>query len=102
MSTVARAIRRSMRARDCTYHPSLHYKAHVRLECVDNAFEQQGCSLNMMRKPTRLLQLDSVNLHLRSAIDKGWEGLQTRIYRQKRRIARDINRKSSCVVKLWD
>lgn len=40
-------------AGDCTYHPSLHYDMRVRLESVDNAFEQaKAAALNMLDKPT--------------------------------------------------
>jgi 3-phenylpropionate/trans-cinnamate dioxygenase ferredoxin reductase subunit len=40
-------------AGDCTYHPSLHYDMRVRLESVDNAFEQaKTAALNMLDKPT--------------------------------------------------
>jgi 3-phenylpropionate/trans-cinnamate dioxygenase ferredoxin reductase subunit len=39
-------------AGDCTYHPSLHYAMRVRLESVDNAFEQsKTAALNMLDKP---------------------------------------------------
>jgi 3-phenylpropionate/trans-cinnamate dioxygenase ferredoxin reductase subunit len=41
-------------AGDCTYHPSLRYEMRVRLESVDNAFEQaKTAALNMLDKPTR-------------------------------------------------
>jgi 3-phenylpropionate/trans-cinnamate dioxygenase ferredoxin reductase subunit len=40
-------------AGDCTYHPSLHYGTMLRLECVDNAFEQgKTAALNMLGKST--------------------------------------------------
>jgi 3-phenylpropionate/trans-cinnamate dioxygenase ferredoxin reductase subunit len=40
-------------AGDCTYHPSLRYEMRVRLESVDNAFEQaKTAALNMLGKPT--------------------------------------------------
>jgi len=40
-------------AGDCTYHPSLRYDMRVRLESVDNAFEQaKTAALNMLDKPT--------------------------------------------------
>jgi 3-phenylpropionate/trans-cinnamate dioxygenase ferredoxin reductase subunit len=36
-------------AGDCTRHPSLHYGARIRLESVDNAFEQgTSAALNML------------------------------------------------------
>ena len=36
-------------AGDCTRHPSIHYGARVRLESVDNAFEQgTSAALNML------------------------------------------------------
>jgi 3-phenylpropionate/trans-cinnamate dioxygenase ferredoxin reductase subunit len=39
-------------AGDCTYHPSLHYEMRVRLESVDNAFEQaKTAALNMLDRP---------------------------------------------------
>ena len=39
-------------AGDCTYHPSLHYAMRVRLESVDNAFEQaKTAALNMLDRP---------------------------------------------------
>jgi 3-phenylpropionate/trans-cinnamate dioxygenase ferredoxin reductase subunit len=39
-------------AGDCTNHPSLHFEMRVRLESVDNAFEQaKTASLNMLGKP---------------------------------------------------
>jgi 3-phenylpropionate/trans-cinnamate dioxygenase ferredoxin reductase component len=39
-------------AGDCTYHPSLHFEMRVRLESVDNAFEQaKTAALNMLGKP---------------------------------------------------
>jgi 3-phenylpropionate/trans-cinnamate dioxygenase ferredoxin reductase component len=39
-------------AGDCTNHPSLHYARRVRLESVDNAFEQaKTAALNMLGKP---------------------------------------------------
>jgi 3-phenylpropionate/trans-cinnamate dioxygenase ferredoxin reductase subunit len=40
-------------AGDCTNHPSIHYGRHVRLESVDNAFEQgASAALNMLGTPT--------------------------------------------------
>ncbi len=40
-------------AGDCTYHPSLRFEMRVRLESVDNAFEQaKTAALNMLGKPT--------------------------------------------------
>jgi 3-phenylpropionate/trans-cinnamate dioxygenase ferredoxin reductase component len=40
-------------AGDCTYHPSIHYGRHMRLESVDNAFEQAAsAALNMLGTPT--------------------------------------------------
>jgi 3-phenylpropionate/trans-cinnamate dioxygenase ferredoxin reductase component len=40
-------------AGDCTSHPSLHYARRLRLESVDNAFEQAGsAALNLMDIPT--------------------------------------------------
>jgi 3-phenylpropionate/trans-cinnamate dioxygenase ferredoxin reductase subunit len=40
-------------AGDCTYHPSIHYGRHMRLESVDNAFEQGAtAALNMLGTPT--------------------------------------------------
>jgi 3-phenylpropionate/trans-cinnamate dioxygenase ferredoxin reductase subunit len=40
-------------AGDCTSHPSIHYGRHVRLESVDNAFEQgTSAALNMLGTPT--------------------------------------------------
>jgi 3-phenylpropionate/trans-cinnamate dioxygenase ferredoxin reductase component len=40
-------------AGDCTSHPSIHYGRHVRLESVDNAFEQSSsAALNMLGTPT--------------------------------------------------
>lgn len=40
-------------AGDCTSHPSLRYEMQVRLESVDNAFEQaKTASLNMLDHPT--------------------------------------------------
>lgn len=40
-------------AGDCTNHPSLRYGRRVRLESVDNAFEQaKAAALNMIDKPT--------------------------------------------------
>ncbi len=40
-------------AGDCTYHPSPHYEMRVRLESVDNAFEQaKTAALNMLEKRT--------------------------------------------------
>jgi 3-phenylpropionate/trans-cinnamate dioxygenase ferredoxin reductase subunit len=40
-------------AGDCTYHPSLRYEMRVRLESVDNAFEQaKTAALNMLDRPT--------------------------------------------------
>ena len=39
-------------AGDCTNHPSLHFDARVRLESVDNAFEQaKAAALNMLDRP---------------------------------------------------
>ncbi|MDP9083301.1 MAG: FAD-dependent oxidoreductase [Pseudomonadota bacterium] len=39
-------------AGDCTDHPSLHYGRRVRLESVDNAFEQaKTAALNMLDRP---------------------------------------------------
>jgi 3-phenylpropionate/trans-cinnamate dioxygenase ferredoxin reductase component len=39
-------------AGDCTYHPSLRFETRVRLESVDNAFEQaKAAALNMLGKP---------------------------------------------------
>jgi 3-phenylpropionate/trans-cinnamate dioxygenase ferredoxin reductase subunit len=36
-------------AGDCSYHPSIRFDARVRLECVDNAFEQaKAAALNML------------------------------------------------------
>src|SRR5690606_16051046 len=41
-------------AGDCTNHPSLHYGMRVRLESVDNAFEQgASAALNMLGTPAR-------------------------------------------------
>jgi 3-phenylpropionate/trans-cinnamate dioxygenase ferredoxin reductase subunit len=40
-------------AGDCTNHPSPHYGVRVRLESVDNAFEQaKTAALNMLGRPT--------------------------------------------------
>jgi 3-phenylpropionate/trans-cinnamate dioxygenase ferredoxin reductase component len=40
-------------AGDCTNHPSLRYGRRVRLESVDNAFEQgKTAALNLLNKPT--------------------------------------------------
>jgi len=40
-------------AGDCTYHPSLRYDMRVRLESVDNAFEQaKAAALNLLGRPT--------------------------------------------------
>jgi 3-phenylpropionate/trans-cinnamate dioxygenase ferredoxin reductase subunit len=40
-------------AGDCTYHPSPRFEMRVRLESVDNAFEQaKTASLNMLGRPT--------------------------------------------------
>jgi 3-phenylpropionate/trans-cinnamate dioxygenase ferredoxin reductase subunit len=40
-------------AGDCTSHPSIHYGRHVRLESVDNAFEQaSSAALNLLGMPT--------------------------------------------------
>ena len=40
-------------AGDCTSHPSIHYGRHMRLESVDNAFEQAtSAALNMIGMPT--------------------------------------------------
>jgi len=40
-------------AGDCTYHPSLRFDMRVRLESVDNAFEQaKTAALNMLDRPT--------------------------------------------------
>jgi 3-phenylpropionate/trans-cinnamate dioxygenase ferredoxin reductase subunit len=40
-------------AGDCTNHPSLHYGVRVRLESVDNAFEQgSSAALNLLGVPT--------------------------------------------------
>jgi 3-phenylpropionate/trans-cinnamate dioxygenase ferredoxin reductase subunit len=40
-------------AGDCTNHPSLRFEMQVRLESVDNAFEQaKTAALNMLDKPT--------------------------------------------------
>ena len=40
-------------AGDCTNHPSIHYGRHVRLESVDNAFEQaSSAALNLLGTPT--------------------------------------------------
>jgi 3-phenylpropionate/trans-cinnamate dioxygenase ferredoxin reductase subunit len=39
-------------AGDCTYHPSIHFETRVRLESVDNAFEQaKAAALNILGKP---------------------------------------------------
>src|ERR1019366_10390841 len=40
-------------AGDCTYHPSLRFDMRVRLESVDNAFEQaKAAALNILGRPT--------------------------------------------------
>jgi 3-phenylpropionate/trans-cinnamate dioxygenase ferredoxin reductase subunit len=40
-------------AGDCTYHPNIHYGRRMRLESVDNAFEQgASAALNMLGTPT--------------------------------------------------
>jgi 3-phenylpropionate/trans-cinnamate dioxygenase ferredoxin reductase component len=40
-------------AGDCTNHPSLRFEARVRLESVDNAFEQaKAAALNILGRPT--------------------------------------------------
>jgi 3-phenylpropionate/trans-cinnamate dioxygenase ferredoxin reductase subunit len=40
-------------AGDCTYHPSLRFDMRVRLESVDNAFEQaKAAALNALGRPT--------------------------------------------------
>jgi 3-phenylpropionate/trans-cinnamate dioxygenase ferredoxin reductase subunit len=40
-------------AGDCTNHPSLRFEMRVRLESVDNAFEQaKAAALNMLERPT--------------------------------------------------
>jgi 3-phenylpropionate/trans-cinnamate dioxygenase ferredoxin reductase subunit len=40
-------------AGDCTYHPSLRFDMRVRLESVDNAFEQaKTAALNILGRPT--------------------------------------------------
>jgi 3-phenylpropionate/trans-cinnamate dioxygenase ferredoxin reductase subunit len=40
-------------AGDCTNHPSLRFEMRVRLESVDNAFEQgKAAAFNMLEKPT--------------------------------------------------
>jgi 3-phenylpropionate/trans-cinnamate dioxygenase ferredoxin reductase subunit len=40
-------------AGDCTYHPSVHFEMNVRLESVDNAFEQaKSAALNMLGRAT--------------------------------------------------
>ena len=40
-------------AGDCTYHPSLRFDMRVRLESVDNAFEQaKAAALNILERPT--------------------------------------------------
>jgi 3-phenylpropionate/trans-cinnamate dioxygenase ferredoxin reductase component len=40
-------------AGDCTYHPNIHYGRRMRLESVDNAFEQAAsAALNMLGTPT--------------------------------------------------
>jgi len=40
-------------AGDCTSHPSIHYGRRVRLESVDNAFEQgSAAALNLLGTPT--------------------------------------------------
>jgi 3-phenylpropionate/trans-cinnamate dioxygenase ferredoxin reductase subunit len=40
-------------AGDCTYHPSLRFDMRVRLESVDNAFEQaKAAALNILDRPT--------------------------------------------------
>jgi 3-phenylpropionate/trans-cinnamate dioxygenase ferredoxin reductase subunit len=40
-------------AGDCTHHPSLRFEMRVRLESVDNAFEQaKTAALNLLGRPT--------------------------------------------------
>src|SRR5580698_5470651 len=40
-------------AGDCTHHPSLRFEMRVRLESVDNAFEQaKSAALNLLGRPT--------------------------------------------------
>lgn len=40
-------------AGDCTSHPSLHFEQRVRLESVDNAFEQSKCAVqNLLDRPS--------------------------------------------------
>jgi 3-phenylpropionate/trans-cinnamate dioxygenase ferredoxin reductase subunit len=40
-------------AGDCTYHPSRRFEMRVRLESVDNAFEQaKAAALNILDRPT--------------------------------------------------
>jgi 3-phenylpropionate/trans-cinnamate dioxygenase ferredoxin reductase subunit len=40
-------------AGDCTYHPSRRFEMRVRLESVDNAFEQaKAAALNLLERPT--------------------------------------------------
>jgi 3-phenylpropionate/trans-cinnamate dioxygenase ferredoxin reductase subunit len=40
-------------AGDCTFHPSVRYETRVRLESVDNAFEQaKSAALNILGRPT--------------------------------------------------
>ncbi|HLW25729.1 MAG TPA: FAD-dependent oxidoreductase [Steroidobacteraceae bacterium] len=40
-------------AGDCTYHPSVHFEMNVRLESVDNAFEQaKSAALNLLGRAT--------------------------------------------------
>jgi 3-phenylpropionate/trans-cinnamate dioxygenase ferredoxin reductase subunit len=40
-------------AGDCTHHPNRHYRRHLRLESVDNAFEQATtAALNLLGTPT--------------------------------------------------
>ena len=40
-------------AGDCTSHPNIHYGKRIRLESVDNAFEQAAsAALNMLATPT--------------------------------------------------
>src|ERR1700719_16612 len=53
MSFVAPAIQPFMRRGDCTYHPLPRFEMMVRLESVDNAFEQaNAAALNMLDRPT--------------------------------------------------
>ena len=41
-------------AGDCTNHPSPHFRLRIRLESVDNAFEQaKAAALNMLGRPTK-------------------------------------------------